>query len=376
MNLILLTLYLTECTQTPAVYIIYHCQQVAIPEDDAITLPTGQALPHVLKQLSLLSHLAVFSFVGVLIRYGISKLFGPDHAGITSPWSPLFTDLPENMLGSFLMGVLGVTLKKHIGAVSEHLLLGLTTGLLGSITTYSGWNQQVARMFAAGLVLKGFVAVLLGYELCIMSLVVGVHVAKALLHINAAGRCAPWLMVRRKDPYQRQMLRLMAFAAVFFMLLAALVGAVKDSSPTRKALWLSCAIGPTGVWLRWWLSVLNTREWGPARWFPLGTFLANASASATYAAISLRPVAVHGVYDTAASRQTLWEKAVAQGVLGNLSTVSTLVGELYNLRKVPWRVYAYAVATVTAGQLLALFIYVVPVVASGYTGALPAPGHC
>lgn len=54
-------------------------------------------------------------------------------------------------VGSFLMGWFGVVFKGDISHhVSEHLAVALTTGYLGSLTTFSGWNQKMLELSASG----------------------------------------------------------------------------------------------------------------------------------------------------------------------------------------------------------------------------------
>lgn len=58
------------------------------------------------------------------------------------------------------MGWFGFVFKGDISYVSEHLASGLTTGYLGSLTTFSGWNQKMLELSVAGhwiLSLLGFV---------------------------------------------------------------------------------------------------------------------------------------------------------------------------------------------------------------------------
>lgn len=58
------------------------------------------------------------------------------------------------------MGWLGVVFKSDISRVSDLLAIGLTTGYLGSLTTFSGWNQKMLDLSVKGhwvLSLLGFV---------------------------------------------------------------------------------------------------------------------------------------------------------------------------------------------------------------------------
>ncbi|KAM0884069.1 hypothetical protein ACQ4PT_031206 [Festuca glaucescens] len=118
-----------------------------------------------LDYASYLIHLATFGIFGVFTRYGLQKLFGPGCLALTSNQSPLYLDLPSNMLGSFLMAWFGIIFKTDIRHISDHLIVGITTGYMGSLTTFSGWNQAVVSMSSkdhwayaiAGIVLGMFI---------------------------------------------------------------------------------------------------------------------------------------------------------------------------------------------------------------------------
>ncbi|MBA0567813.1 hypothetical protein Golob_005348, partial [Gossypium lobatum] len=100
-----------------------------VPEDVTSPLPLDllkgpgdekqekQRLPMSLEYISCLIHLAVFGILGV---------------------------------GSFLMGWWGVVFKGDISQVSDILAIGLTTGYLGSVTTFSGWNQKMLDLSVDG----------------------------------------------------------------------------------------------------------------------------------------------------------------------------------------------------------------------------------
>ena len=48
------------------------------------------------------------------------------------------------------MGWFGVVLKGDISRVSDFLAIGLSTGYLGSLTTFSGWNQKMIDLSVEG----------------------------------------------------------------------------------------------------------------------------------------------------------------------------------------------------------------------------------
>ncbi|CAI9754356.1 unnamed protein product [Fraxinus pennsylvanica] len=67
----------------------------------------------------------------VLIMYGLEKLFGSE-------------------VGLFLTGWFGVVFEDDIMKVSNELAIGLSIGFLGSLTTFSGWNQKMLDLSHEG----------------------------------------------------------------------------------------------------------------------------------------------------------------------------------------------------------------------------------
>ena len=84
------------------------------------------------------------SFVGGLLRYGVSRLFHTDPV----PTFPLGT-LTVNLLGCLIIGVIiGYAAKTN---VSREWMLFWTTGLLGGFTTFSTFSIETVMMFRTGL---------------------------------------------------------------------------------------------------------------------------------------------------------------------------------------------------------------------------------
>jgi len=48
------------------------------------------------------------------------------------------------------MGWLGVVFKGNLSRLSDQLAIGLSTGYLGSLTTFSGWNQKMLDLSVKG----------------------------------------------------------------------------------------------------------------------------------------------------------------------------------------------------------------------------------
>ncbi|XP_062146520.1 fluoride export protein 1 isoform X2 [Alnus glutinosa] len=300
-----------------------------------------EELPKLLDYVLCLIHLAVFGILGV---------------------------------GSFLMGWWGVVFKADISRISDYLAIGLTTGYLGSLTTFSGWNQKMLDLSVDGHWVFTVLGFLLGLFLAAYSIIVGVETAKGfkwiLTRLNGSwgsGICSSssnWRVDSR-----RRHLAVMVVSVLMLVLLWGLSGALLkeefSSGSSGAQLWLACIVGPPGVWIRWFLARLNGRGLGRTglfKWLPFGTLIANVSAACIMAALSTVKEAVNTqTCDTVVS-------GIQLGFLGCLSTVSTFIAEFNAMResKHPWRAYAYALITICVSFGLGTLIYSVPVWTKGY----------
>ncbi|KAL8485551.1 hypothetical protein ACS0TY_027736 [Phlomoides rotata] len=327
-------------------------------------------VPWLLEHITCLLSLAVFGILGVLARYGLQKLFGPGVVGATSDHSYMYLDLPSNMVGSFLMGWLGVTFKANILKISDQLAIGLTTGFLGSLTTFSGWNQKMLDLSVNGQWVFAVLGISLGLFLVAYSIIFGIETAKGLkwLHrrLNAPSFCHITTCITNK---YYCLLTFMTTLLLMLVLLWSIFGSLvtKDfeTDSSEAQLFLACMVGPFGVWIRWYLARFNGRgigKNGALKWLPFGTLAANVLAACVMAALAtLKKVVKTRNCNTVASGMQL-------GLLGCLSTVSTFVAEFHAMResKHPWRAYAYATVTFTISFVLGTFIYSIPVWVGGY----------
>ncbi|KAI8468887.1 MAG: hypothetical protein J3K34DRAFT_425493 [Monoraphidium minutum] len=166
-------------------------------------------------ELRMLLHLAAWCMMGVLARIEIGALFGGACATrsaaygwapcVTSPDSALVSDLPANMIGSFIMGMLTSSdvLSKHMGhtlsdpaalamvprtsslQVHTAFQVGLRTGFCGSLTTFSSWMLQAVLLLVSGRGtdwVVGLLALLLNVLVCMSALVAGQHTALVVYH--------------------------------------------------------------------------------------------------------------------------------------------------------------------------------------------------
>ncbi|KAK4274043.1 hypothetical protein QN277_017335 [Acacia crassicarpa] len=341
----------------------------AILVSDDSTQESDKGLPELLDYASCLIHLAVFGILGVLTRYLLQKLFGPGVAGVTSDRTLLYLDLPSNMVGSFLMGWFGVVFKGDISRVSEHLAIAISTGYLGSLTTFSGWNQKMLELSVSGHWLFAALGFLIGLFLVAFSIIFGIETAKGFSWL--LNKCSITNRYEKKltvNSGKRQM-GIMAVLVVVLGILWGVFGALAKvkfkHGGSAAQLWFSCMVGPVGVWIRWFLARLNGRGLGRSshmKWIPFGTLIANVSAACLMAALATVKEAVKTRNcDTVVA-------GVQFGVMGCLSTVSTFAAEFNAMResKHPWRAYAYATITICASFSLGILIYCVPVWTKGF----------
>ena len=148
-----------------------------------------------------------------------------------------------------------------------------------------------------------------------------------------------------------------------FLLLAALtaafvVGDVIEGIPFYRKMWLTVILAPCGALLRWRLSKWNDGSIGGSRfsWVPWGTFTANLLASF----ISIAAEAIQSKYVSEDDREYVWESSILQaveaGFAGSLSTVSTMIKEMFDMQS-PAHSYVYVFGTILFAMLLNLAIY-------------------
>ncbi|KAK8628533.1 hypothetical protein V6N13_009120 [Hibiscus sabdariffa] len=252
-----------------------------------------RGLPMSLEYISCLIHLVVFGILGVFTRYLLEKLFGPSVSGVTSNQSIVYPNLPSNMVGSFLMGWWGVVFKDDISQLSDILAIGLTTGYLRSVTTFSGWNQKMLDLSVNGHWVQAILGFLIAY-----SLIFGIETAKGfrwiLKRLNTSRKkeepstYCNW----RLNSLRRHLAAIMVLLLVLGVLLSVSGSQLKKefgSGSNGAQLWFACLVAPLGVWIKWFLARFNgprLEKSGILRWFPFGTLMANVSTAGIMAGLS------------------------------------------------------------------------------------------
>lgn len=133
--------------------------------------------------------LTAASMAGVLARHGLRVITGPDGAKMAKDEDPLFPDVWSNMIGSFLMGIVGVVLKRDLTQWYGPLQVALGTGFCGSLTTFSAWNHQTVRMFDTRRPGAAIMCIIVGLALPYASLALGVGAGHAMAPtVQVSGR--------------------------------------------------------------------------------------------------------------------------------------------------------------------------------------------
>lgn len=369
-------------------------------------------------------YISTFAVFGTVIRVFTGRLFGGDCGNTAStstsvvadfvePWASLvcvtangktdqtggalFTDLPANMLGSFLIGVLSL-MGTHRNRTNhplpwfraDHPLqrhtafhVALVTGLCGCLTTFASWNTQMVVMLDGTDTVLGSQPVpalfgyLIGISTAATSFLSGRHCNMLLRSrhresLSSTRNDIPAVdtelgqpvLERPPPPSSRApvqpcwLTRLLGIRVAPFLVVTVLIGVfvvgdVVYQVPFYRKMWISIALTPLGALLRWRLSRWNSKiVWNRLAWVPWGTLVANLLAavlSAAAEAIGER------YYKNDAWTFTIW-KGVGAGFAGSLSTVSTMVKEMFAMDS-PARAYFYATVTVIAAALLSLAVY-------------------
>jgi fluoride exporter len=359
-------------------------------------------MPETKFSLQLFIYLSTFACLGTILRLFLKRLFGFDceshavhdwlyplshHICVTASGTTeqtggaLFYDLPANILGSFLMGVLSAIEPNQYPPIpwlnvnhplqeNKDFQIAMKTGFCGSLTTFSAWNTQMVVMMEGSQTILGSqpVTSLFGYLIgtltAISSFRMGNNAAVWITHwrnpkgsktfgdssppithfIASNSICSQVLGCIRAILLGRIMI--VVFLALLISLI--LVGDVVFGNRFYQSLWISVILSPLGAWLRWFLA----SKWNGIRlrpgleWFPFGTIAANFIGSLT----SILFLALQIRYFKDSSNR--WEvsvlSAIRDGFAGSLSTVSTMVKEFCEISaRFPYQGKAYYYCTVT-----------------------------
>ena len=332
-----------------------------------------------------LFYLSIFSIIGSILRVFIGRLFGLDCEGLDvddvfheafakicvtatgeteQTGGALFIDLPANMIGSMMMGVMtsGVSGYPSIPWLkAEHPLqqhkamnIAIRTGLCGSLTTFASWNSQMVVMLDGSQIplghqiLPAIFGYVIGLQASIASFLFG---RKANIWINQYVNphvCSgpnrnveqqgastvppnaihsPTISDTESNGVGCCLLGLVRrWVPVIFVMVAFSLFVVSDvlwNIPFYRILWISTLFTPFGAILRWRLSLLNPYR----KSFPMGTLIANVLGSV----VAILAVAIDTRYLRSEALSAELLAALKIGFAGSLSTVSTFVKEVVDI---------------------------------------------
>ncbi len=122
-----------------------------------------------LKNIVLIACAGAF---GALCRYGMVNFIG----GRYFPWGTMLV----NVLGSLLMGLAFVYIVER-GVFPPEFKPLIMTGFLGAFTTYSAFSLEAWQLFDRGDFLSAMAYIIGTTLLCLLSLFMGVFIARSTL---------------------------------------------------------------------------------------------------------------------------------------------------------------------------------------------------
>jgi len=369
-------------------------------------------------------YIAMGAFLGNVSRVYVGRLFGSDcavgrdnapddflapffsricitNSGLTEQTGgALFLDLPANMIGSLVMGMLAAKPEHpfpwlHRGHhLQNHkaLIAGFGTGFCGCLTTFASWNTQMIHMLdGTGTELGSQVpAALFGYVigLCgaISCFIMGRHLHEwwSSIHptqedreLHAKDEQAA-LVFRDKSSARRPKSKTHSFSRVLSKVMAGvssvktgppvliaaltagfLVGAIVYGIPYYEEILLETVAAPLGALLRWKLSIINAESSRRAlpvaiAWIPLGTLAANIFASIVSAGLKAVQIRYLPDFDDPWTSKIL--PALETGFCGSLSTVSTFIKEIFVL-ETSAKSFQYSMLSLIMAMLLSLLVF-------------------
>ncbi|KAI9481119.1 MAG: CrcB-like protein-domain-containing protein [Benjaminiella poitrasii] len=286
------------------------------------------------NKIAIAAAIIPFSIAGVLIRIALNRLE-------TYPGAPVFSIVYAQWIGCFIMGI-AATNKNFLFSWYHPSHPAISTGLCGSITTFSSWQLAIFEEFAnynadphtrGKNVLAAISQFLVTIAMSLNGLRFGQHVGQWLseeIEKRRVNFIEPKVIPRG---FSLQYLTKSDYLTILFGFLSWL-GVIFAAifSHYQKELALACVFAPVGALTRWYLSFYN----GKIPSFPVGTYIANIFGTIVLAAISIVNSSPHVPMIACPVIQGL-----ADGYCGCLTTISTFMVELTTLARKHSYIYGF-----------------------------------
>ena len=348
----------------------------------------GSCMTHTYEGLLKWAVISMGAYAGAFIRVGFSyyRGFGPIPSG--------FTVLYAELLGCAIMGAASEWQSRLMAGrrIERLLYVFVTTGLCGSITTFSTWHFETSKLFlsnldhtpgslrdlySGGKLLTWLVTLWLGWGLPFTALVGGQHAAQAVEACISHRRRSQGSEVAVASPDESERLIALKRARPEALLTEALIVVayiVTTIAVIGVPIWTgwtafawTAGFGAVGAYIRYRLSSLNkagvalfqglrgTELHAFLEPFPMGTFLANVVGTTVQAVVSSASRFAVSYHD---HEMQSFLYGVSVGFCGCLTTLSSFVLELQRLPR--GASYLYGFASYAVAILVTSLFFIVP----------------
>ena len=314
----------------------------------------------ILKHLTILFGLCIGTYVGVSAR--IYLPFFSNFDGIQ-----YFQTVWAQVIGTVIIGGL-VANKEKIQQSYGVLYISLSTGLCGSLTTFSSWNAEAAKVLLqlnetslkpikhplyVSHVVAFITVLLLGIGMSVAAFQFGKHLASLITF-------RPCYKLRWQchliSVCQKRYFLIFLMYLIVYIAITSIILTVCLYTENYEVLF-SLLFGCPGTYIRWCLSFFDKRT---GKYFPVGTFLANSIGSFILAG-TLVAIGYLSVETDIGNLEMAALTGIATGFCGSLTTVSTFVSQICILpfhKAVIYTVTSLFVAQILFTSILAAYAWI------------------
>ena len=327
-------------------------------DDSNKNISTIQCCSILLRHLVIFMGLTVGTYVGVSARIGLS---------VFSNWDGIihFPSFWAQVVGTLIIGA-ATAQKENMQQSLATLYTIITTGICGSLTTFSSWNAEASKVLLQlnnssfqpihhaidGGRIVGFLTVLLlGIGMPVSVFYLGKNTSKSLsdtCNLKNSTVFDSLLCLRRRwiVPFINTF--------VFIMITAVIITACYFTG--NYEFLFSLLFGGPGTYIRWRLGALDKMNARFVKDFPFGTFLSNIIGSLILA-VTLVSISYCSTQIVIGDIPLAVLKGIAVGFCGSLTTVSTFVSQLCSL---PFCMsFFYAAISLVSSQLVFNTVFLV-----------------